>query len=127
MTAPESDPAEEALRAFWDVARFHARLNAAPSYFGPTALEVVTPPAWSFGDDAESDQLLAEVLAGQRTSVEGSTEEYGEELPAPGTLSILTDSAGHPWALLEVTEVDVSGGRVVEHFRVVHQDSPGER
>ena len=64
-----------------------------------------------------------EVLSGARASLEGSTEEYAEELPVPGSLSILTDAAGHPVALLEVTDVVVDGGRVVEHFRVVHQES----
>ncbi|CAM3556751.1 hypothetical protein [Nocardioides marinus] len=123
MTAPETDPAEEAVRAFWDLARFHARLNVAPSYFGPTTLEVVPPPAWSFGDQPEGERMLVEVLSGARTSLEGSVEEYGDELPVPGSLSILTDAGGHPVALLEVTSVDVQGGSVVEHFRVVHQDS----
>ena len=123
MTVPETDPLEEAVRAFWDLARFHARLNVAPSYFGPTTLEVVPPPTWSFGEEPEGERLLVEVLSGARTSLEGSVEEYGEELPVPGSLSILTDSAGHPVALLEVTDVVVDGGRVVEHFRVVHQES----
>ena len=36
----------EELRVFWDLARFHAKLNAAPTYFGPTTLESVPPPAW---------------------------------------------------------------------------------
>ncbi len=67
--------------------------------------------------------MLVEVLSGSRTSLEGSVEEYADELPVPGSLSILTDSAGHPVALLEVTDVVVDGGRVVEHFRVVHQES----
>ena len=35
----------EELRVFWDLARFHAKLNAAPTYFGPTTLESVPPPA----------------------------------------------------------------------------------
>lgn len=123
MTAPETDPLEEAVRAFWDVARFHARLNVAPSYFGPTTLEVVPPPTWSFGDQADGERMLVEVLSGDRTSLEGTAEEYAGELPVPGSLSILTDSAGLPVALLEVTDVVVDGSTVVEHFRVVHQES----
>ena len=41
-------------------ARFHAKLNVAPTYFGPTTLEVVPPPAWSFGaNEEQADALLA--------------------------------------------------------------------
>ena len=47
VTVTEPDHPE--VRAFWDVARMHANLNAAPSYFGPTPLESVPPPAWSYG------------------------------------------------------------------------------
>ena len=34
---------DDEVRAFWALARVHARLNSAPSYFGPTTLEVVPP------------------------------------------------------------------------------------
>lgn len=99
------------VEAFWELARFHARLNSAPSYFGPTALESVPPPAWSFGlDPAEADELLGLVLAGDKTATASALRDYdgdGEALPEPGTLSILLDGSGHPRALIESTDVRV--------------------
>lgn len=99
------------VEAFWELARFHAKLNSAPSYFGPTTLEVVPPPAWSFGDTPEqSDALLALVLDGTKTATASALWDYeaeGEPLPEPGTLSILLDGSGHPRALIEATEVTV--------------------
>ena len=104
---PERSPVE----AFWELARFHAKLNIAPSYFGPTTLEVVPPPAWSFGaDPAQADELLGLVLAGAKTATTSALWDYeadGESLPQPGNLSILLDGAGHPRALIEATDVRV--------------------
>ncbi|NYE38295.1 uncharacterized protein YhfF [Nocardioides cavernae] len=128
MEPPEVDPAadvefdHEELRVFWDLARYHAKLNAAPTYFGPTTLESVPPPAWAFGDSAgESDAFVAEVLADELGSTTASTADYGDELPETGVLSILCDGSGVPRALVEVTDVDVEGDRVVESFKVVYQ------
>ena len=46
MEQPQVDPSaielseiefdHEELRVFWELARYHAKLNAAPTYFGPT-------------------------------------------------------------------------------------------
>ncbi len=49
MSEPDVDLSEiefdhEELRVFWELARYHAKLNAAPTYFGPTTLESVPPP-----------------------------------------------------------------------------------
>jgi uncharacterized protein YhfF len=99
-----------AVESFWELARFRAKLNSAPSYFGPTTLEVVPPPAWSFGDTPEqSDALLALVLDGTKTATASALRDYGDDepLPEPGTLGILLDGAGRPRALIEVTEVAV--------------------
>ena len=100
------------VEAFWEVARFHARLNSVPSYFGPTTLEVVPPPAWSFGDGPEeSDALLRLVLDGTKTATATALSDYdagGQPLPERGTMSILLDGAGHPRALIEATEVTVA-------------------
>lgn len=127
-----------AVEAFWELARFHARLNTAPSYFGPTALEVVPPIAWSFGaDPAEADELLGLVLAGTKTATASALRDYeGDPLPERGTLSILLDGSGHPRALLEATDVRVvpfdevdeeharlegEGDRSLAHWRAVHE------
>jgi hypothetical protein len=115
---------EEDARAFWDLARFHSGLNAAPGYFGPTTLESVPPPTWSFGDNpAEADDFVADVLAGDATSVSTPVADYAaaqEPLPKVGVLSILCDGRGAARALLETSAIEVTGDLLVESFRVVH-------
>ena len=112
----------EELRVFWNIARFHAKMNAAPSYFGPTVLESVPPPAWSFGESpSQSDEFVSQVLAAETGETTAALADYGDVLPVVGVLSILCDGSGDPRALLEVTEVSVGAGQVVEAFRVVYQ------
>ena len=118
----EIDFDHEELRVFWDLARYHAKLNAAPTYFGPTTLESVPPPAWAYGDAAgESDAFVAQVLGDDGGSTRAATADYGDELPEAGVLSILCDGSGKPRALVEVTEVTTSGDEIVESFTVVYQ------
>ena len=109
MSTDREQPTD--VEAFWNLARFHAKLNAAPTYFGPTTLEVVPPPAWSFGATPEqADELLTLVLHGEKTATASALWDYevdGEELPQVGALSIIVDSAGHPHALIETTDVGV--------------------
>jgi len=131
---------ESEVRSFWDLARFHAKLNSAPTYFGPTTLEVVTPPAWSFGASPEqADELLALVLNGTKTATAGALWDFetdDEPLPEPGTLSIILDGREHPRALIECTAVEVvpfdqvdeeharlegEGDLSLEHWREVHE------
>lgn len=132
MSEPEVDPStveiseiefdHEELRVFWELARYHAKLNAAPTYFGPTTLESVPPPAWAYGDAVgESDSFVTQVLADDRGETTATAEEYAGELPQVGTLSILCDGSGVPRALVEVDRVTVSGDAVVESFKVVYQ------
>jgi uncharacterized protein YhfF len=129
-----------AVEAFWELARFHAKLNSAPTYFGPTTLEVVPPPAWAFGDSAEeSDELLQLVLDGTKTATASALWDYeaeGEALPEVGSLSILLDGSGHPRALINTTHVAVvpfdevdeeharlegEGDRSLAHWRTDHE------
>ena len=127
MEQPEVDLSEiefdhEELRVFWELARYHAKLNAAPTYFGPTTLESVPPPAWAYGESAgESDEFVARVLADEQGETTATAEEYAGELPETGVLSILCDGSGVPRALVEVTGVTVTGEDVVESFKVVYQ------
>ena len=127
MEQPEVDLSEiefdhEELRVFWELARYHAKLNAAPTYFGPTTLESVPPPAWAYGESAgESDAFVAQVLTDEQGETTATAEEYAGEYPATGTLSILCDGSGVPRALVEVSDVTVSGDQVVESFKVVYQ------
>ncbi len=121
-TFSEEDFDHEELRVFWNLARFHAKLNAAPSYFGPTALESVPPPAWSFGESAaDSDEFVTQVLVDEGGRTTAPRADYGDELPQVGVLSLLCDGSGAPRALLEVTEVTVGADTVVEAFHVVYQ------
>ena len=119
------EPDHPEVRAFWELARFHAKFNSAPSYFGPTTLEVVVPPAWSYGDAREeADDFVTAVLAGEVSSTEAARSEYDDAeapLPTTGSLSILCDGSGRPVALLETTHVDAEGDRVVEGFRIVYR------
>jgi uncharacterized protein YhfF len=126
MEQPEVDLSDiefdhEELRVFWELARYHAKLNAAPTYFGPTTLESVPPPAWAYGDSTEeSDAFVAQVLTDDEGRTSAPSEDYAGDLPETGVLSILCDGSGVPRALVEVTEVAVSDDEVVESFRVVY-------
>ena len=132
MEQPEVDPSaielseiefdHEELRVFWELARYHAKLNAAPTYFGPTTLESVPPPAWAYGESVEeSDAFVAQVLADEQGRMTAAAADYGDELPEVGVLSILCDGSGVPRALVEVADVTRAGDEVVESFRVVYQ------
>lgn len=123
MNSEEVAPEAGEVEKFWDLAKFHARLNPVPSYFGATALESVVPPAFTLGDDAdEADSVLRELIAEGRTSLTTPREAFDsdDDLPLVGTLGIVLDGAGHPHALVETTDVSVSDAQVTEHLRVVY-------
>ena len=115
---------DAAVDEFWNLARFHAKLNDIPSYFGPTPLEAVQPPAWAFGGSPEeSQQSLEALLSGARTSNEMALSDFseaGERLPEVGTLGIVLDALGQPRALVATTAVEVAGEQVVEHLSVLY-------
>lgn len=125
MSHEHAEPSEvtfdhEELRVFWDLARFHAKLNAAPTYFGPTALESVPPPAWTYGADAaESDSFLDGVLAAGAGETRAPLGDYDEQ-PEPGALSILCDGSGAPAALLSLAGVSRDDDELVERHVVVY-------
>ena len=108
---PEAGTGEvdDDLERFWRVAVFHARLNGVPAYFGPTPLEAVRPPAWSYGASrAEADEFVADLRSGATTATAlplAELEAAQEPLPQPGELGIVLDGAGRPQALVAVTEV----------------------
>lgn len=101
----------DAVESFWVLARRHTHIETLPGYFGPSALESVTPPAWSFGGTPEqADELLALVLEGTKTATASALWDYeaeGVPLPEPGALGIVLDGSGMPRALLETTGVRV--------------------
>jgi uncharacterized protein YhfF len=117
--------AEERVADFWQVARFHAKLNNIPGYFGQNALEAVPPPTWSFGSTAEeADRGLRGLLDGSETRTEAPVSAYtdaGEPLPEPGTLGIVLDGRGSPRALVVTSGVAVADDVVVEELTVLHR------
>lgn len=140
MTTTVDDPREAELSAFWEIARVRGNLNRLNVYTGPTPLDSLRPPDWSFGATPEqADALLALVLDGTKTATAGALWDYeaaGEELPEPGDLAIITDSGGHPRALIAITDVRVvafdevteehahaegEGDRSLAYWREVHE------
>lgn len=107
--ADGGDAAADEVVAFWETARAHAKIGRLPVVTGVGVTAAVPPPAWSFGDNpALADELLALVLAGEKTATTTSVAELeaaGEPIPQVGELSILLDGAGHPRALIRTTEV----------------------
>ena len=80
------------------------------------------PPAWAYGDSGEeSDAFVVQVLADERGETTAAAADYADDLPEPGVLSILCDGSGVPRALVEVTDVRVTGDQVVEAFKVVYR------
>lgn len=139
---------DDAIQSFWDDARVHARVNRLPGYLGVNARETLAPPAWSFGAGTEdADELLELVLTGTKTATSSALRDYAsgadtaapepnEAEPSEGDLSIITDGAGHPRALIQTTrvrtlpfgEVDAEhaaaegeGDLSLEHWREVHR------
>ncbi|MFD2206402.1 ASCH domain-containing protein [Kiloniella antarctica] len=73
--------------------------------------------SWSFGDSAElADKLLALVLSGVKTATCGTLFDYeadNEVPPEEGSYHILTDFAGIPHCLIQITSVTLSPFRDV--------------
>ena len=134
-------PEDESVERFWAQARKVAGFTRLDVVVGENELAALTPPAWSFGANAEeADELLALVIAGVKTATASSPLRSGrrrsEELPRPGDLSIICDGAGEPHVLVRTTAVDVvpfdqvpaehaaaegEGDRSLEHWRRVHE------
>lgn len=97
------------ILAFWEVARVRAGVVRFASVLGPGVPGSMVPPSWSFGDNPElADQLLGLVLDGVKTGTSTALVEFeqgDEALPVPGELSIVTDGAGRPGALIRTTRV----------------------
>ena len=98
---PLGAPDPAAVESFWD--RAQRALGSVPA--SPV------PPAWCFGDTVElADELIDLVLRGTKRATAGAVADYqadGEDLPAVGDLSITTDGAMRPRALLETTDVRI--------------------
>ncbi|WP_299380912.1 ASCH domain-containing protein [uncultured Kiloniella sp.] len=68
--------------------------------------------SWFFGDSAElADDLLALVLEGKKTATCGALFDYehdNEDPPEQGSYHILTDFAGMPRCLIQMTSVSLA-------------------
>src|SRR3954454_11515113 len=98
------------VAAFWQAARGHVGLGKMDSVMGGTPDDVVPPPSWSYGDGPEAELLLSRVLDGSRTRTATLLAQLvaGDlDVPRGGDLSIVTDAAGEPKAVLRTTEVEV--------------------
>lgn len=98
---PLPDLDESQIDEFW------ARAIAA----GAVPPGTPVPEAEPFGDSVElADELLALIVDGPKRASASSYDEYeldGEPLPTVGGLSIATDGAGRPRAVLLTTDVRV--------------------
>lgn len=67
--------------------------------------------SWHFGmTEDEANTLLALVLDGRKTATSSSLRAYeieDEPLPEPGHRSVITDWAGTPGCIVEITDVQV--------------------
>jgi len=94
--------ASQSVTEFWRRAATDAGLD-------PTA---AVPEAWSFADTPDlADALLTAVISGRKTGTSTSVAELeadGDPVPQVGELSILTDGAGIPRALIRTTSVIIS-------------------
>ena len=112
--APTQETTDEVedlrISAFWQAARGHVGLGKMDAVMGGTPDDVVPPPSWSYGDGPEAQALLGRVLDGSKTgtaTVLAQLVAAGLDVPRVGDLSIVTDPAGEPKAVLRTTEVEV--------------------
>ena len=99
MEQPETEPTvdlsevefdHEELRVFWDLARFPANLNAAPTYFGPTTLESVPPPAWAYGDSAVESDAFVEQVRIFLGRYQAQPRKHGDNVDGEGNVERIT-------------------------------------
>lgn len=105
----DADGHPDEVVAFWELARARAKVGRLPVVTGVDVAAAMTPPAWAFGDNpALADELLALVLAGEKTGTTTAVAELaatGGPEPWVGELSIILDGAGRPRALIRTTQV----------------------
>ncbi|MDO5672725.1 MAG: ASCH domain-containing protein [Actinomycetaceae bacterium] len=110
-TEPVAEPISALVDAFWKTSSKTFHMAGEDAYMGSNEQGMLTPVAWSFGDNAElADRLLQLVLDGKKTGTASSYEDYileEEEIPQVGDLSIICDSKGVPAALIKTIQVDV--------------------
>ncbi len=112
MGTPLQPIEAEQVAAFWR--RFLATGAVEESESAP-----VPQAAEPFGDSVElADELLSLVIDGAKRATAGALIDYeleGVTVPTPGTITIATDGAGRPRAVLRTTEVYVAPLSTVSH------------
>jgi hypothetical protein len=113
---------DERISAFWQAARGHVGFGKMDGIVGSVPLDVVPPPSFTFGEGAEADAAVLEVLAGTRTQSTTPRADYHEadDLPRIGDLAIVLDSAAEPRALIRTTEITVTDDAVAETYELIY-------
>ena len=119
----EQDAVDEAVIAFWNEAKRRIHLEEISIYTGPSPLASVPPPSWSWGEGADADAYVEDLLAGGRGETRVAVADYesvGEQLPEPGSLSIVLDGSARARVLVVTSDVAVDGTDVVQALKVLY-------
>lgn len=119
----EQDAVGETVNAFWNEAKRRIHLEEISIYTGPSPLAAVPPPSWSWGEDADADAYAEDLLTRGRGETRVALADYesvGEQLPEPGSLSIVLDGSGRPRLLVVTSEVTVDEADVVQSLKVLY-------
>jgi len=110
------------ISAFWQAARGRLGFGKLDGIVGSEPLDVVPPPSFSYGQGAEADDAVREILSRQRTSTTTAREDFhdGDDLPVVGGLAIVLDSQGEPRALVRTTGVTTTDLAVEETCELVY-------
>lgn len=112
---------DDRISAFWQAARGHLGFGKLEPILGGEPSGVVPPPSFSYGEGAEADAAVDEVLARTRTSSVAPRAEYGpDDLPQVGAVAIVLDGQGEPRALIRTTDVVVTDEAVEETYELVY-------
>lgn len=119
----DQDAVDEAVNAFWNEAKRRIHLEEISVYTGPSPLASVPPPTWSWGEEADADAFVADLLDRGRGETRVAVADYeavAEQLPETGSLSIVLDGAARPRALVVTSDVTVDAADVVQGLRVLY-------
>lgn len=114
---------EEAIEAFWNVARERARLSDLEVPLGPNPLGLVPPPTWSYGDSpGDADRFVDAIVRQGSASISAPDADYAQDgRPKVGDVSIILDGSGAPRALVAITASDHADGQVTSEVTVLYQ------
>lgn len=121
---PEASTGDAILEAFWQDARVRGRLNRLEVITGQAPQSSLRPPSWALSESPVESHRFAEGIVSGRVAglghVPSGPAGDPEATSAAGDLSILTDGAGRPRALLRTRRVEtVTVARAEELSRAV--------